>query len=200
MTAFDGRGGGMVLQLHVDSRLLNVLAQNLPRPRARAMANSAAREAGVPVSLVLGIYAIETYFRPFWLRWLENVYLALGILFGLVTGKSFRNLTIGPFQIGCHVGARFLGLKCAWSGAAIRPLHAQALNLIKLCFYPVNLEVAVHHVARLWREAETLQLPRALSVWYVGWRYNGRAYYGDVLRQLVPLMEQLPSRADARRP
>lgn len=166
--------------------LVQKIARRAPRGRRAQAIIQKARDYGLPPRLPLAIFAIEDSFRPWWVRTAENIYLFAAILWWLLTGWGFRNVTVGPFQIGCHWLATFLGCPYVRRGPnwnAPRSLRL-TLGLIRLPFFPLNLEVAMYRLVQLWEFVGRNDLEPIRATYEVGKGYNGTPEYGEVLVQV----------------
>lgn len=191
MATIDFGLASNILGISVEPQLITWLAGNVPHGRRAMFAAAEAERHGIPPSLVFAVYAIEITFRPWWIQLLEIVYLAIAIPVWFLTGCGFRNVTVGPFQIGCHRAADHLGVGYTRVNRYWRParsLHLAGL-LAKLPFYSLNLAIACKALRVLWRQALNATADHGFAVIEVGRRYNGYERYGWVLLQLVAFLE-----------
>lgn len=171
----------------VDRNLLDRLARNIPRGRKAIFIGQRAKKAGVPVSVAHGVYAIETSFRPWWVRLAENLCLAVMLGWWLATGRPFLNMTVGPFQVGFHWMAQYLGIDYMRRDNWWLPKRSWRLacGLLRLPCFALNVEVAAYRLKLLWESAIAAGLDRDRAIVMVGAGYNGRMSYGHVLAELV---------------
>lgn len=174
-----------------DKNLLERLARNIPKGRKANIISKEAHKENVPKNLILAIYAIEISFRPWWVRIPENFWLFFSIIWWLLTGKGFRNLTIGSFQIGCHVVGDEICIKYNRKGNYWYPERAwrTVIGLIKLPFFSFNLKIAIQRVKSLWQDAIFSGMDFPSAIINVGTHYNGHKSYGLVLLELIFLMD-----------
>jgi len=141
---------------------------------------------------VAAVYAIEVSFRPWWVRGAENAYLVAGFLWWLASGRGFRDVTVGPFQVGCHIVAEYLGIpytrqRDTWNAPRSPAL---ALGLLKLPTMRYNAELAAFRLGWLWRQALEAGMDKGKAITFVGTWYNGTESYGVVLHNLVRLIDR----------
>jgi hypothetical protein len=171
----------------LDDSLIHRLAANRARGWKAARIAEEAQLVGIPVNVLEGVYAIETSFRPIWVRVFEDAYLFMTIAGWLITGRRFRNISVGPFQIGLHWLAEYLGTDYTREGDAWRPRRSVHLvaALLRLPFFDANLKVAAYRVKVPWEQALSGGADYDSAVIQTGTGYNGRETYGVVLLKLT---------------
>jgi len=140
-----------------------------------------------PLSLVFAIYSIETSFRPCWVRVFEVAYLFVFTIRWLLTGMGFRDITVGTFQIGCHIVGDYTRAEYKRKGNYWYPKRSLKLAKAILslpCFW-FNVKVAMARIEQLWEEAMTLGYRFEDAVIYVGAWYNGNESYGRALLRII---------------
>ena len=58
------------------------------------------KETEIPYEITLGIYLIETYYRPWYYRFIEYNILNINLLLSYIFNVPIKNYTIGVFQLG----------------------------------------------------------------------------------------------------
>lgn len=173
----------------VSGSVLARILRNVPHGRKAVLITREAEAHGFPPSLGLAVYAIETSFRPWWVQIVESSYLAISVVWWLLTGRGFRNLTVGPFQIGCHIVADYIGIQYCRKGRYWYPARSRqlALALLRLPFFKFNLKVAAYRLQRLWQNALISCPDYSSAVVELGTRYNGYVSYGWALLKVMRL-------------
>lgn len=178
-----------------DDPLVRKLAANGPRGHRAGRICEAARLAGLSPALVGAVYAIETSFRPLWVRVFEDAYLFLAAFGWLITRRSFRNISVGPFQIGLHWLADYMRAEYVREGDTWRPRLSLRLAcaLFKLPFFETNLQMAIYRIQTSWEQAIREGKAGDSAIARVGTRYNGRESYGMVLVKLTDYLAKFGS-------
>lgn len=142
-----------------------------------------AEQYNVPRELVQAVYGIETSFRPWWLRCVENGAMCLMMLKCLMVKGEFLNLTIGPYQIGCHLIADHHGHAYSRNGTKLvaRSTLGLAIDIGKAMTFRGNLVIAVRRLSQLYLSALGTGLTHDEAIRFVGLQYNGTEWYGDLL-------------------
>lgn len=70
------------------------------RARNQSYLTQVAASFQVPSELLMGIYVLETTYRKWYHRILENVLTIMSILLNFIFKRRVKNYTIGPFQVG----------------------------------------------------------------------------------------------------
>lgn len=124
------------------------------------------------------------------MRAVENTYLVASLVWWILTGCGFRNVTVGPFQLGCHWAADLLGYGYRREGAKWYPHRSVALAcvLLRLPTFRMNADLATRRLARLWDHSMQKSQNMRVAVLEVGHAYNGTLWYGNVLLALQAVL------------
>lgn len=180
------------------NNLISRLLRCVPDGTIANVIRDSAGKSQVPEAIPLAIYALETGFRPWWVRIFEGGYLCLAVAWWLCTGVGFRNVTVGPFQVGCHLVAEYMGIAYSRTNGNWRPAVRSlrlAGALLRLPFFGFNLEVAMHRIRDLWAAAVEGRSTPMTAASEVGRRYNGTVWYGESLKILFVRLSRAPSRS-----
>lgn len=177
------------------SGLVQGLLRNIPRRKRATAIRNAAVNNELPSALPLAIYAIESSFRPWWVRLIENLYLYVSVAWWLCTGLGFRNVTVGPFQIGCHWVAEAMGMHYTRKKGLWRPAGRSlrlACALLRLPCFGRNLDMAMYRLKRLWpADVGTHSFIPVAAIGEAGRRYNGTVWYGEILMILFGRLSRI---------
>lgn len=174
-----------------DQGLVSRLAVAIPTGYRKRKIFLEARSQQIPETLLQAVYAIETSFRPWWVRAIENGFLWAFVVWWLVTGLGFRNVTVGPFQFGCHWVAHYRGFDYRRKGRMWYTKRSLGLayDLLKLPWFSFNCEMAALRLAYLWSEAKDRYEEFGKTIEAVGMRYNGTKWYAQTLAALVMYLD-----------
>lgn len=168
----------------VDPSLLSWLLRGLPRGSIADDICSAAESFKVEPCILQAVYALETRFRPLWMRWVEQLYMGLRVWIWRKWAVPVPNLTVGPFQLGLSTVLRFFGHDYPIHASSIAPRGSKELECIRRAHeWRWNVRIAAWQVGGLAHEAECLTPDRALR--HIGLAYNGDIRYGIYLERLV---------------
>jgi hypothetical protein len=143
----------------------------------------------IPGELLLGIYLIETNFRPLKFRIVEYFYLMLRVFLFLVIRVPIPNLTISKFQVGIGTLLRQQGYNIDRHKMFFSPSKDQLIVILHFIFSrKEEYRTSSWWISTLYNETNDLSEHRKIR--YVGLRYNGFWYYGDLLERVVNRIKQ----------
>jgi|GEM_PF-4504763 len=175
----------------VNNSVLLKIAKNTPSGHRGKRIAQAARNKNIPVVLLFAIYGIEMSFRPCWVQIAEDGYLCIYVAWWLITGRGFRDITVGSFQIGCHVVADYAGAEYYRKGDCWYPKRSLKLAYELLClpFFKYNLKYTSYRISLLWQKALESKFGFNYAVYEVGRKYNGSEQYGLLLLDLISIIK-----------
>ena len=161
--------------------------------RYRHAAELACAGTACEPELLLGIYLIESCYRPLPLRVAE--YAAVGVLglWSLITGRTLRNFTIGPCQLGLSAFLSDIFTEEAMHVRTVRLNTVSDFLCIftamsrskSFCLLARRLHAASREARARWPER------RRLRCRHVGQTFGGRYTYGLMLEYAVNAMTAL---------
>lgn len=172
------------------------LAMPAPTEQGLRTWRRAAARAGRPLAcdedFLLGIYVIETHFRPLYRRLAEYAATAVTGLWSLVSGRPIRSWTIGPYQLGLPTILAYYGYPARLHDHTV---HIPSLRALASIFSAAALSTGVRildwrlaptarEAARHWPDREGMRC-RA-----VGEEFGGRFTYGLILERVVEALHE----------
>lgn len=136
--------------------------------------------------LLLGIYTMESFFRPLPYRIAEyGMLLAEGLLCPLRGGRV-RNYTIGPCQLGLSTLLRYQGYSVELHCKRVPiPTIGAFLSLYRASGTAYSAEVLAYRLKAAMEQAKQQYPGRFdLQCRFVGEEFNGRYSYGLMLEQV----------------
>ncbi len=161
-------------------------SENKARASTRDFCLKYGNEYGVNPSILLSVFIIETFYRPFWMRIVEYSVVLFGCLGCLLLKRPIKNYTIGKCQIGLATILNFYGgnfyqhshnIKIS-SISEIRQIFSiiSEENSIKILAY--RLQPITHKAMRIYPDL------RKSRIRYIGEQFNGRYSYGMLLNEV----------------
>lgn len=150
---------------------------------------SISKDMDLPSNLLVGIYLIETYYRPWYIRNIEFIVTIFGMIKTSMLKKPFKNYTIGRCQIGISYILKFNG-KDIYK-------HVRKINSIKtndfICVinsmhYRTNFYICGKMVKNHYEKSKNVG-DYNLMLRHIGQAYNGRYSYGLLLEEVVSYLD-----------
>jgi len=146
---------------------------------------------GVPKNILIGIYFIETSFRPLYFRICEYIFVILGVLLNFAFKVPLKNYTIGRCQIGISSILIFSGKDIYKHSRYIKKVSkSDFLNIVKAMHYKRNLEISALIVRRLYVKSFKTANNYNNQLRHIGENYNGRYSYGLLLDEIVSCLDK----------
>ena len=154
--------------------------------RASAIFQRVGENAHCDFTLLLGIYTMESFFRPLPYRMAEyGMLLAEGLLCPL-RGSQVKNYTIGPCQLGLSTLLRYHGYSVELHCKRVPiPSVGAFLSLYRTAGTAYSAEVLAYRLQAAMEQAKQAYPERFdLQCRSVGEEFNGRYSYGLMLEQV----------------
>ena len=142
--------------------------------------------------ILLGIYTLESFYRPLPLRMAEYGMLLSEGLLSPVRGGKIKNYTIGPCQLGLSTLLRDQGYQVELHCKQVPvPSIGAFLGLFRAASTAFSAQVLAHRLRDAMEKA-ALDAPERfdLRCRYIGQVFNGRYSYGLLLERVCHLIEQ----------
>lgn len=180
--------------LNLDKMITNKKVYNRKRTRWHKnkiiYLNELASFHEIPQNLLVGIYLIETSFRPWYFRIGENILVIFCSILNLLFKKPFKNYTIGRCQIGIASILKYHGRSTYKHTKYITAITVEdLLNIIKSMYYKNNLEICSNMIVPLYKKSFYTANNYNGQLCHVGEEYNGRYSYGLLLEDIVNLLD-----------
>lgn len=144
----------------------------------------------MPENLLIGIYLIETSFRPLYFRVGEYVLVLLGSFLNLIFMVPLKNYTIGRCQIGIAAILQYYGKDTYKHTKYIKKITIDDfINIVKAMQYKTNFQICAEMVAGYYQKTLYTASSYNLRLRYVGEEFNGRYSYGLLLEDIVNLLD-----------
>lgn len=145
----------------------------------------------MPKNLLVGIYLIETSFRPWYFRIGEYIFVILGCLFNIVFGAPLKNYTIGKCQIGISSILKNSGKNVYKHVRYIRRIDKEDfLNILKAMHYKRNFRICAEMVNDFYERSLHTANNYNSQLRHIGEEFNGRYSYGLLLDDIVCLLDK----------
>ncbi|QOR35999.1 hypothetical protein IMX26_04065 [Clostridium sp. 'deep sea'] len=154
--------------------------------------NEAADNYNIDPSILMSLYIIETYYRPFYARIFEYIILFLEWIFCNILNKPIRNYTIGPFQLGISKILFFGNIKkCDIHISSIDSLSLfQVFKIYKYCILENNLDLCCKNISIIQHNNKRKWSNSISNVGRIGQIYNGKISYGILLMKLSSFIKE----------
>ena len=149
-------------------------------------------EYGTNPNVLLSIFAIETFYRPLWMRLIEYCVVFGGCIRSLLLKIPTKNRTIGRCQLGLATILNFYGSNHYQHshGILISSIYEmrQIFSVlskeqsIKILAY--RLQPIAHRAVCIYPDLQEKQIR------YIGEQFNGRYSYGMLLTEVFHQLEQ----------
>lgn len=142
------------------------------------------------VDLLMAIYVIESFFRPFPIRIVEYIAVFLSAAGCLICGSTIKNYTIGIFQLGLSTILNFYGGNYYQHAKNIRIFTFQEMkNLFSVISSDKAISILFYRLNPIISKAQKIYPNSAQrQLRYIGEQYNGHYAYGllfaDVYKQI----------------
>jgi len=136
--------------------------------------------------ILVSIYAIESFYRPFSFRFVEYLATICAGMLSVIFGYSMKNYTIGKCQLGLTTICNFYGAKYYQHQPRIQINTVKTLrNALSAISLKSSASVLSNHISPMLRRAENIY-PNNLEqqLCYIGEQYNGQYSYGLMLYEV----------------
>ncbi|MBC7764993.1 MAG: hypothetical protein H7Y41_00790 [Hyphomonadaceae bacterium] len=136
----------------------------------------------IPYKVAIGIYIMETFYRPIYIRIVEYLLLVIGIFLNVIFKIPLRNITIGKLQIGLGTILSYYGnVKI---GMHDRYIYSLSINQIMFIFKAISWKYQLE-ILYWWYKIHGLNETPGK----IGYLYNGEIIYGIMLQRLVNIID-----------
>lgn len=149
------------------------------------------KKYGVNPNVLLSIFTIETFYRPFWMRMVEYCVVFFGCIRCLLLKIPTKNRTIGRCQLGLATILNFYGSNHYQHShniliSSILEVH----QIFSVISKERAIEILAYRLQPITRRAICIYPDlRENRIRYIGEQFNGRYSYGmlltEVFRQLA---------------
>ena len=140
----------------------------------------------IPVNLLLGIYLIETKYRPLYYRIGEYSIALLGCLLNITIKKPVKNYTIGYCQVGLSSILNYYGRKTYRHVRYIENLtFSDLINIIKSIYYKNNFKICLDVTYSIYEKTIKIGDDYNIQIRQIGKQFNGKYSYGFMLELVV---------------
>lgn len=152
------------------------------------------RKYGVNSNTLLSIFAIETFYRPFYFRIVEYCAVIIGCFQCLLLKKPMKNYTIGKCQLGIATILNFYGGSYYQHSQRIL-IHSAKEAWQILCAISTDrcIEILAYRLQPIADRAKKIYPDKYKSyLRYIGEQFNGRYSYGMLLTEVCHHLENIP--------
>lgn len=143
----------------------------------------------LPNELLLGVYILETAYRKWYHRCVENIFTILSIVLNITLKRKVKNYTIGRCQIGL---ATILSLSGELRYRHSKKIDNLDINDLKIIIKGMNFKGSVDlcsiHLKKLYGTELLRGTDNDILIRRVGEEFNGRYIYGLLLEDLCRLL------------
>lgn len=146
---------------------------------------------GVNPNVLLSIYTIESFYRPFWIRMVEYCVVFLDCIRCLLLKMPAKNRTIGRCQLGLTTILNFYGGNhYQHSRSILISSILEVRQIFSVISKDRTIEILAYRLQPITRRASCIYPDlRENRIRYIGEQFNGRYSYGmlltEVFRQLA---------------
>lgn len=136
--------------------------------------------------VLLSVYTIETFYRPFWMRIVEYCAVFFGCARCLLLKRPMKNYTIGKCQLGLATILNFYGGDYYQHS---RYILISSVDEIRQIFSVISedraLEILAYRLQPITHKAACIYPElRENRIRYIGEQFNGRYSYGMLLTEV----------------
>ena len=148
----------------------------------------------VDPDIVVSIYIIESFFRPFYMRFCEYCLLFAAAMYSLVFKHPIRNYTIGCCQVGLSTILNYYGIQTyQHAHTVLIPSFSDLMRIYGIISKRKSVEILIFRLAPIIQRANRIYPNKLKSrLNYIGTQFNGRFAYG-MLFSWVYLQERMAS-------
>lgn len=151
----------------------------------RNILNKVAINYSVPLELVNAIIGIETTYRKWYHRFIENFLVIVQIAFYHLLGTKIRNFTIGHCQIGIASILLFNGRNIYRHCRFIPNLEkGDTIKIIQAMRFEQNVTICINMLEKFYLKEVMQSNDIDIVFRRVGENYNGSYSYGLMVNQL----------------
>lgn len=137
-------------------------------------------------SVLLSVFIIETFYRPFWMRAIEYFAVFFGCLQCLLLKLPMKNYTIGKCQLGLATILNFFGHSYYQHS---RKILISSVTEMKQIFSVISnrraIEILAYRLQPITHKASCIYPEKQKSrIRYIGEQFNGRYSYGMLLSEV----------------
>ena len=144
------------------------------------------KKFGIDSNVLLGIYAIETFYRPFYFRLAEYFLVVTGCFSCLLLKRPLKNFTIGKCQLGLATILNYYGYDYYQHSQYICiKSFAELSKLMSIISTDKCIEVLAYKLKSITDRASRIY-PNGNrdSFRYIGEQFNGRYSYGMLFSEV----------------
>lgn len=139
----------------------------------------------IPEELLLGIFILETTYRKWYHRTIENLFVIASILAHILFLRSVKNYTIGCCQIGlANLLISFDRPRYRHSLKLDDLTYVDLVIIIKGMFYRNNIQSCANLTEVLYNREISRGSSKDIIIRRVGEEYNGKYTYGLMLENI----------------
>lgn len=143
-------------------------------------------EYGINPNILLSIFTIETFYRPFWMRMVEYGAVFFGCIRCLLLKIPTKNRTIGRCQLGLTTILNFYGGNhYQHSHKILISSFSEVRQIFSVISKARAIEILAYRLQPITRRAICIYPDlRKNRIRYIGEQFNGRYSYGMLLTEV----------------
>ena len=157
----------------------------------KSLCEESGKEYGINPNVLLSIFTIETFYRPFWMRMAEYCTVFFGCIRCLLLKIPMKNRTIGRCQLGLATILNFYGSDhYQHSHSILITSISEMRQIFSVVSKARTIEILAYRLQPITRRAVCIYPDlQENRIRYIGEQFNGRYSYGmlltEVFHQLV---------------
>ena len=141
---------------------------------------------GIDSNVLLGIYAIETFYRPFYFRLVEYFLVVVGGFNCLLLKRPLKNFTIGKCQLGLATILNYYGYDYYQHSKYISiKSFVEIGKLMSIISTDKCIEILAYKLKTIVNRGDRIYPNRNRNYFrYIGEQFNGRYSYGMLFSEV----------------